>query len=131
MSFIDNKIFIIIKNVSQNLKFILLFQIIQAIIIFILVPASLCVEEPEPEVFLPPRNFNPHPYEAKTNLRDSGPVVFPNNQEDDNEARGRNNIVTIPRQTGHPVDNHPYPKVATKNRYTSRLAGKYHRKVRI
>ncbi|XP_049818941.1 uncharacterized protein LOC109599405 isoform X2 [Aethina tumida] len=103
-------------------------QIIQAIIISILVPASLCVEEPEPEVFLPPRNFNPHPYEAKTNLRDSGPVVFPNNQEDDNEARGRNNIVTIPRQTGHPVDNHPYPKVATKNRYTSRLAGKYHRK---
>lgn len=97
------------------------------------------LEEAAPEVYLQPRNFNPHPYEAgggggggggtspaAIRIDNNGPVVFPPNAEDNNAAQIQSNFITLSRNN-NPIDNHPYAKVAQKNRY--RLPGRYHNEV--
>ncbi|XP_017774186.1 PREDICTED: uncharacterized protein LOC108560959, partial [Nicrophorus vespilloides] len=69
------------------------------------------LEEAQPEIFLPPRNFNPHPYEINAfqyNRIDvaapnTGPVLFPSNREP-------NAIQT--------QDPHPYAGVVKKKKYS-------------
>ncbi|XP_044269825.1 uncharacterized protein LOC123014668 isoform X2 [Tribolium madens] len=82
------------------------------------------VEENQPEIFLSPRNFNPHPYEAGYDPRDAsdanrlGPVVFPPSPPDEDNSVN-SNVLTLERerQLNHPIDNHPYAKVARKRKY--------------
>ncbi|KAJ8922176.1 hypothetical protein NQ315_004111 [Exocentrus adspersus] len=83
-------------------------------------------EDPRPEIFIPAKNFNPHPYElaAQTGER-NGPVLFPPNPED-NLVESRSNFVTLtnfPNRDSHPVDSHPYAKVARKHKY--RVIGRF------
>lgn len=97
--------------------------------LFVIVERVASLEEVAPEVYLQPRNFNPHPYETgggggPTGADNNGPAVFPTNSEDN--APVQSNFITLSRNN-HPVDNHPYVKVAQKNQY--RLPGKYHTEV--
>lgn len=85
---------------------------------------SLCLESPQPEVLLQPRNFNPHPYQEGVRVSPTaasrlGPVLFPGGGD-----------LTIARQSAGPatlldtgVDNHPYANVARKHRI--KLAGRF------
>lgn len=81
-------------------------------------------EEQQPEIFLPPRNFNPHPYyqqydgeyEAHRPTGNTGPVLFPGGEG-----------VQQQQQQSHPIDLHPYAKVANKQKYKAR--GRYSNQV--
>lgn len=70
-------------------------------------------DEQQPEIFLPPRNFNPHPYysgyETGRPAGNTGPVLFPGG-EGTSQQQGE----------VHPVDFHPYAKVADRRRYKAR-----------
>lgn len=104
------------------------FLIITLTLCIILVSSSIRGEdEHQPEIFLPPRNFNPHPYyyeqqqqqqqqhyggyESGRTAGNTGPVLFPGGEG-----------VGIQQRQGeiHPVDLHPYAKVADKHRYKAR-----------
>lgn len=98
------------------------------IIISLALPLCSCVEEQEPEIFLPPRNFNPHPYQNGYEPRrngNTGPVLFPATAP----GLGVNGNSGELRTAGelHPIDRHPYATVAKKQRY--KLAGRYDLKV--
>ncbi|XP_068909751.1 uncharacterized protein [Tenebrio molitor] len=88
------------------------------------------LEENRPAIFLSPRNFNPHPYEANYDLRDAtdanrvGPVVFPPSPPDEDDSVN-SNVLTIERERvfTHPIDNHPYARVARKRKY--KLPGRF------
>lgn len=75
-------------------------------------------DEHQPEIFLPPRNFNPHPYyggyETGRLAGNTGPVLFPGGEGVQQQQQQQ--------QQGevHPVDLHPYAKVADKHRYKAR-----------
>ncbi|CAH0546774.1 unnamed protein product [Brassicogethes aeneus] len=114
-----------------------IFKVINKCILIIIltkIQLSMSKEEPHPELYLAPRNFNPHPYEhgatsAQTSGPGNGPVLFPRTPEDEEDNNKRqNNIITIPKgfvnKNAHPVDNHPYSRVVKKNKY--KLVGKYH-----
>lgn len=88
----------------------------------------ICIEENRQEIYLEPRNFNPHPYEIDGNIpqesldsRRNGPILFPASPAP--EPEGRSNFVSLRnsngRNLGHPVDQHPYSKVADKYRYVN------------
>ncbi|KAK9886855.1 hypothetical protein WA026_018504 [Henosepilachna vigintioctopunctata] len=86
----------------------------------------LGIEEPHREIHLQPRNFNPHPYEAdlrasRRMLSDRGPILFPPSPapstEKSNFIKVENNLIN--RNNGHPVDRHPYAKVANKYRFSN------------
>lgn len=82
----------------------------------------ICVEEEEPEIFLAPRNFNPHPYQSGYNAEtrrngNTGPVVFPASGEADGKTvslQGRNVL---------DADSHPYASVVKRKRY--KQAGRF------
>lgn len=71
-----------------------------------------CIEETAPEVYLNPRNFNPHPYEngynSNRNVDSNGPVLFPITRDDQQEDYYRNGISNV-------INEHPYASVARKN----------------
>lgn len=91
------------------------------------------LEEPSPEVFLQPRNFNPHPYELGYDPRsgdrqvsrlreyanqidvfgadDRGPILFPANNQP-----GDNRVTTDPYVVAQLKDTHPYAGVAAKKK---------------
>ncbi|XP_018563463.1 uncharacterized protein LOC108905165 [Anoplophora glabripennis] len=96
------------------------------ILLVIVTEVTVSLEEPHPEIFLQPRNFNPHPYEvAAQNGERNGPVLFPPNP-DDNLVEDRSNFVTprnFPIRDITPVDSHPYVKVARKHKY--RVSGRF------
>ncbi|XP_050302072.1 uncharacterized protein LOC126740184 [Anthonomus grandis grandis] len=83
-------------------------------------PFCYCTEEYQREIFLTPRNFNPHPFEhqlAKT--QDPGPVLFPTNPEDEQPSAVNNNkynIVTLNDPSPNLVDN-TYQRVTQKIKY--------------
>lgn len=92
------------------------------ILLGLLSTSVLSLEEPLPEIFLSPRSFNPHPSVASYIARESadtnrvGPVMFPGTTPSpDNSDNG--NVLTAERSFNHPVDYHPYSRVANKNKY--------------
>lgn len=102
------------------------------VVLTVVVRTIVSLEEPSPEIFLQPRNFNPHPYEVIAQKEErNGPVLFPANP-DDNLVENRSNFVTarnFPLRDIQPVDNHPYVKVARKQKY--RVRGRFHEEVRF
>lgn len=84
-----------------------------------------CLEEQDPEVLLPPRNFNPHPYETGYDSRtavngNTGPVLFPETAtslDDDYYNEDATNA----------IHDHPYASVARRKKY--KQAGRYQNEV--
>lgn len=81
--------------------------------------ACKCIEEIAPEIYLTPRNFNPHPYEARYDNnariipnRNNGPVLFPPTQDRPSEQYYGNGI-------SNNINEHPYASVARKKMYQS------------
>ncbi|XP_044758456.1 uncharacterized protein LOC123316453 [Coccinella septempunctata] len=78
----------------------------------------LSLEEPQQEIYLHPRNFNPHPYEVDNSRSHSarGPILFPPSPAPETEG---SNFIKIDntRKNQHPVDSHPYPKLVRKHKY--------------
>ncbi|XP_045463015.1 uncharacterized protein LOC123672779 isoform X2 [Harmonia axyridis] len=75
-----------------------------------------CLEEPHQEIYLQPRNFNPHPYEVVASRRtspDTGPILFPPSPPPETEG---SNFIKVDNSQ-HPVDSHPYPKLVRKHKY--------------
>ncbi|XP_066154026.1 uncharacterized protein [Euwallacea fornicatus] len=82
-----------------------------------LLPFSWCTEEYQREIFLSPRNYNPHPYEHQlTKIQNPGPVVFPLNPDgEESVLNNRYNIITVDNAgRKYPIDITPYAKVAEK-----------------
>lgn len=82
-----------------------------------------CLESPEPEVLLQPRNFNPHPYEEGGRALPTrhGPVLFP---AVGNALTSQSAVPVGLLNVGTSgVDNHPYADVARKQRI--KLAGRF------
>lgn len=99
------------------------------LIVLVSVQFSSCTEEPEPEALLPPRNFNPHPYQAGYDPQASfngntGPVLFPETPETapGNGDDYNNGIINA-------IDTHPYANVAKKKKY--KQAGRWSFQVKI
>lgn len=94
------------------------FQIVHSIILLVLGNSKVwSLEEPEPEIYLRPRNFNPHPYEINNSEKTArGPILFPPSPPPETEG---SNFVKIDNTkiSPHPVDNHPYPKLLRKHKY--------------
>ncbi|XP_048521937.1 uncharacterized protein LOC109538811 [Dendroctonus ponderosae] len=98
------------------------------VIVVSLLPFGCSLEEYQREIFLAPRNFNPHPYEHQlAKIQDPGPVVFPR-AEGEQQPAGENvfNIITVDNpRTKHPIDQIPYRRVAEKVKYL--ISRKYSR----
>ncbi|KAF5286100.1 hypothetical protein FQA39_LY16447 [Lamprigera yunnana] len=84
-------------------------------------------EEYEQEVFLNPRNFNPHPYEGyESKIRangNRGPVLFPTTPTDPDDTNGNSGNVNENRVNGFSIDSHPYVAVR-KHKY--KQGGRFH-----
>ncbi|KAL3284578.1 hypothetical protein HHI36_018735 [Cryptolaemus montrouzieri] len=82
------------------------------------------LEEPRQEIYLQPRNYNPHPYQVDVQASNHitpnrGPILFPPSPAPDVDNE-RSNFIRVENDRNvapHPVDNHPYPKVARKYRF--------------
>lgn len=91
-------------------------------------PVCICVEEEEPEIFLAPRNFNPHPYQSGYNAEtggngNTGPVVFPATRGADGKA------ASATGRTALDADSHPYASVVKRKRY--KQAGRFAAQVKL
>lgn len=84
----------------------------------------VCLEEEEPEIFLAPRNFNPHPYQSGYNAQtrrngNQGPVVFPATGSGGTNGK----TASVQGKIALDVDNHPYASVVKRKRY--KQAGRF------
>lgn len=85
---------------------------------------SSCLESPQPEVLLQPRNFNPHPYQEGVRVSPTaagrlGPVLFPQGVGGPINRHSALSATLLDTS----VDYHPYANVARKHRI--KLAGRF------
>lgn len=93
---------------------------------------SESVEENEREIFLQPRNFNPHPYQPKYGVRirgggNTGPVLFPETPPDPDDPNGNSGNINGDRDNRLSIDSHPYASVVRKHKY--KQVGRFHEQV--
>ncbi|KAK4873268.1 hypothetical protein RN001_015297, partial [Aquatica leii] len=88
------------------------------------------LEESEREIFLNPRNFNPHPYQATGYERrieangNRGPVLFPTTPTDPDDPNGNSGNINADGDNSFSIDSHPYVGVVRKRKY--KQAGRFH-----
>ncbi|CAG9768156.1 unnamed protein product [Ceutorhynchus assimilis] len=87
------------------------------IITLILIWIHTCysIEQYQREIYLAPRNYNPHPYEQLAKIQNPGPVLFPVSDDDD-QNNNRYNIVTVDNSKIN-NDISPYARVTQKIKY--------------